>query len=163
MTKIISVPIKYSKLGELIPNDQEIIYSSPFKLSKLITPQRSIHWLSHVILTNKSVYYFGSNGVGYYTDWGGVRRTFKDGFHIGRLHFKVYYDNYYEDKKDFKARKKEFQPYIRPFYLQRKKEYRREKYEAELKKKEEKKRRKLEKKQRKEQKKLEKKQRKQQM
>ena len=91
MTSIYGVPINYSGLKNFIPTDEEIIYSSIFRLIQAFPAASSIKWRSHVILTNKGARYYKTNGLVYFTDWGHVSGIFNSGFSSRGFSLKVYY------------------------------------------------------------------------
>jgi hypothetical protein len=110
------VPIDHSKAVELVPEDEEIMYSTLCHVEFNINKRE--YWESHVLITNRSIIFskgkFNDPIQLYYLPWSEIKFLGNAKFDSASYKFKLKRDILLETNEQFLERSKVFKSYIKP-------------------------------------------------
>ena len=110
------VPIEYSKANTMVPEEEEIIYSTLCFITYRIKEVE--YWESHVLFTNRSVLFtkgkYNNPEHLYYLPWSSIKYIGKGKFDSTPYYFTLKRDKQLETEEDFLKRSAEFKSFIKP-------------------------------------------------
>ncbi len=110
------VPIDHSKAVELVPEEEEILYSTLCHVEFDIKERE--YWESHVLMTNRSVIFTKGNfhepDQLYYLPWTAIKFIGNAKFNAAPYNFRLKRDILLETNEQFLERSQDFKSFIKP-------------------------------------------------
>lgn len=110
------VPINHSKAREMVPDDEEIFYSTLCHVE--FNMKKREYWESHVLITNRSVVFtkgkFSDPVQLFYLPWSAIKFMGRVKFASTPYYFKLKRDVLLETNEDFLERSQVFKSFIKP-------------------------------------------------
>ncbi|MCJ7647792.1 MAG: hypothetical protein MUP85_04205 [Candidatus Lokiarchaeota archaeon] len=110
------VPKDYSKAVEMVPDDEEIVYSTLCHVEFYMKEKE--YWESHVLVTNRSVVFtkgkFKKPVQLYYLPWSAIKFVGREKFDSPPYRFKLKRDVQLETNEQFLERCQAFKAFIKP-------------------------------------------------
>ncbi|MHA1191007.1 MAG: hypothetical protein ACTSP9_01770 [Promethearchaeota archaeon] len=110
------VPIDHSKAVEMVPDDEEILYSTLCHVE--FNMRKREYWESHVLITNRSVVFskgkFSDPVQLYYLPWSAIKLLGRKKFSSVPYYFRLKRDVLLETNEEFLERSQAFKSFIKP-------------------------------------------------
>jgi len=110
------VPINHSKAVEMVPDDEEILYSTLCHVEFYMKEKE--YWESHVLITNHSVIFtkgkFSNPIQLYYLPWSAIKFLGRAKFNSTPYNFRLKRDILIETDEEFLERSQSFKSFIKP-------------------------------------------------